>query len=174
MADPLSIARPYAKAAFEVATEMGNPAEWSFVLKKLALASQDSAMQAVLKNPSILSTTCYEMLSAFVGNEQQKHLLKLLAENNRLIFLPEISAVFETLLAKAAGYLSLVVTTAKPLGDVEQKQMDAKLSKQLGSALQIEFDVDPALLGGFIAKSNDWVMDASILGRLKKLEPSLI
>lgn len=173
MADALSVARPYAKAAFDAAKADNQLSQWSYALKQLSIASQEKEMQALLKNPNISKEKCCELLGIFANEKTLQNFLHLLAEKNRLLLLPDVSILFEAMLAKESGYLALTVTSAFELSEVQQNDVQKKLEKQFNSPTKIEFDVDPALVGGLFVRSETWVMDDTILGKLKKLKTAL-
>lgn len=170
MADTLSIARPYAKAAFEAAAAHNQLALWATALKELSIAVRASEVIALLKNPNISKEARCELLAVFAKEKSIQNFLKLLAEKDRLLVLPEISVLFEAFLAKGAGYLALSVTSAFVLDDTQKQAIEKKLEKQLNIKVNIEFHVDAQLIGGILVRSGDWVMDATILGKLKKLK----
>lgn len=170
MADLLSIARPYAKAAFEVAKEYKQMDQWSLALRQLSFASQEKEMQLLLKNPNIGNEKCCEILSVFATEKTLLHFLKVLAENDRLALLPEVSTLFEAMLAKASGFLALTITSAFEMDEAQEKQTEEKLAKQFHSKIRAEFKVDPSIIGGLLVRSEDWVMDATILGQVKRLK----
>ena len=173
MADALSVARPYAKAAFSVAKEGNQLSQWSDALKKLAIASQEKEMHALLKNPNVSKEQCCELLGVFANEKPLQNFLHLLAEKKRLLLLPDVSILFESLLAKESGYLALTVTSAFEMSDAQQNEVQKKLEKQFNSPAKIEFKVDPAVIGGLFVRSDTWVMDATILGKLKRLKTVL-
>jgi len=165
----ISAARPYAKAAFETAKAANQLPEWSRALKQLALAVCDVKMQLVLKNPNYTPKQLSEILSAFTDLLPIQNFIKLLAEKKRLTLLPSISELFEADCAKAAGYISLTVTSAWMMDDAQRNNTTAKLSKQLNSKCEIEFKVDEKLIGGILVRSGSWVLDGTIKGTLERL-----
>ncbi|MDP1573532.1 MAG: F0F1 ATP synthase subunit delta [Coxiellaceae bacterium] len=173
MADALSVARPYAKAAFSVAKADNQLSQWSHALKQLAIASQEKDMQALLKNPNVSKEQCCELLRVFADAQSLQNFLKLLAEKKRLPLLPDVSILFETMLAKESGYLALTVTSAFEMSETQQNEVQKKLETQFHSAMKIEFKVDPSVIGGLFVRSDTWVMDATILGKLKRLKTVL-
>ena len=174
MADALSVARPYAKAAFSAAKEGNQLSQWSYALKQLSVASQEKEMQALLKNPGVSKEKCCELLSVFANEKPLYNFLQLLAEKKRLPLLPDVSILFETMLAKESGYLALTVTSAFEMNLSLQADVQKKLEKQFNSATKIEFKVDPTLIGGLFVRSDTWVMDATILGKLNRLKSNLL
>lgn len=173
MAELVSIARPYAKAAFVTAKADNKLSEWSVALKKCSCAVEDSAMKAALKNPSITKKQLCELLSVFATEKQVANFLNVLAEKKRLLLLPDISHLFEEKLAKESGYLALTVTSAFPMAEQKMKLIEEKLSKQLKSKLNIDFLINEKIMGGLVVRSADWVLDDSIKGKLKRLEAAL-
>lgn len=168
-----SIARPYANAAFSAATKANQLPLWSLALKKLSLAVCDSKMQSALKNPTYMPKQLSELLNAFTDLLPIQNFIQLLAEKKRLTLLPSISELFEADCAKAAGYLSLTVTSAWTMDDAQRNNTRDKLSKQLNSKCEIEFKVNEKLIGGILVRSGSWVMDGTIKGALSRLKSVL-
>lgn len=169
-----TIARPYATAAFSVAKADNQLNEWSTALKKLSFAAKNKAMAEFIKNPGSSKTQLRELLSVFASSPPVKNFIWLLTENKRLYLLPEISALFEMSCAKESGYLALTVTTAVVTDHQEKIIITEKLSTQLRSKLKIDFRVDEKLMGGMLVRSQDWVIDDTIAGKLKRLATALI
>lgn len=184
MTNTLTMARPYAKAAFSVAKSVNQLSLWSKVLHHLSLAAQDVKMKSVLKNPSCTKDQLAELLTSFLckvsGNGSAndflaiKNFVKILSEKNRLSLLPSIAELFEENLAKESKYLSLTVTSAFSMDDQQQNQIKEKLSKQLDSALVIDFQIDASLIGGLLIRSGSWVMDGTVKGALTRLKSALM
>ena len=184
MRNTLSIARPYAVAVFSAAKEAKQLPLWSVALKQLAMIMQDQQMQTLLKNPCYtkkqLSDLLVDILHAVSGDglavayAQVENFIRLLAEKKRLLLLPDILDLFEMDVAKESGYLSLIVTSAYLMSDVQKKETQQKLEKQFNSKCKIEFRVDEKLVGGLLVRSGNWVMDGTISGQLARLKSALI
>ena len=178
-----SIARPYAKAAFETAKESGQLATWSAALRALSVAVEDKAMASVLANPLVRSEQSVELLLSVLdkvggtaSSNSDKHLenfIRILGENKRLSLIPEIADLFEADVAKDEGYLKLTVTSAFPLDDSQQDQVKQKLRTQLDTDVKITYDTDAAIIGGIVVRSDQWVLDDSVRGRLTRLQSVL-
>lgn len=183
MANTITIARPYAKAAFLTAKTANQLTAWSQALRQLSLAVQDARMKSVLKDPSRTKDQLGDLLISFLhqtnNNQSAVHLseidnfIKLLSDKKRLAVLPDIAMLFEEALAKESQYLSLVVTSAFPMDDHQRAETKEKLSKQLNSDLVIEFAVDADLIGGLVVRSGNWVMDGSVKSKLARLKAAL-
>lgn len=179
-----TIARPYAKAAFTAAKESHQLLLWSHALKNFSLAVQDSQMSKLLKNPAATKNQWVDLLIDFLhkisGNSSTNdylpidNFIRVLAEKKRLALLPPISEIFEEDVAKESGYLALTVTSAYVMDDQQKESVNEKLSKQLKSALVIQFQVDEALMGGMLVRSGNWVLDGTIKGQLARLKSALI
>lgn len=184
MTSAASIARPYANAAFLSAKESHQLPLWSQVLKNCSLAVQDSQMSTLLKNPAVTKKQLADLLIDFFhkvsGNGSTNgyllidNFIRVLAEKKRLVLLPNISDLFEEDLAKESGYLSLTVTSAYAMDDQQKKSVKEKLTKQLNSALVIQFQVDETVVGGLLVRSGNWVLDGTIKGQLERLKSALI
>lgn len=184
MTNILTIARPYAKAAFAAAKSANQLPLWSLTLKQLSLAVNNAHMKAALQNPACTEKLLSDVLISFLhkasGNGADngvapfENFIHLLAEKKRLALLPAISEIFEENLAKESGYLSLVVTSAFPMDEMQKNQTKEKLSKQLKSDLEIDYAVDTRLIGGLLVRSGNWVMDGTIKGALSRLRSALV
>lgn len=184
MTSTLSIARPYAKAAFVFADANNALSFWSAALRVLSLAVSDVAVKVLLKNPHHTKTQLCELLIAFLEktiNKQDAQLLEpinnflqLLAEHKRLSLLPEVHALFEEQIAQQAGYLSTTITSAFQLTQQQQVALTDRLSKQLKSSLQATFSSDSRIMAGVLVRIDNWVMDDTVSRKLKRLKTALM
>ena len=173
MTNTATLARPYATAAFEAAKAVNQLPIWSVALKKLSLAVQDKEMSSLLKNPAVTKKQLCDLLSVFAEQKEISNFVKLLAEKKRLRLLPSIFELFEADCAKKSGHIALNVTSAYTMDDAQQKTVTEKLSKQLKSALKIDFHTDENLIGGLLVRSGNWVLDDTIRGKLARLRIAL-
>ncbi|MBM89834.1 MAG: F0F1 ATP synthase subunit delta [Gammaproteobacteria bacterium] len=176
MAETTTLARPYAKAAFEVAKQDNALDQWS---KELALASavaQQPSVSNVLRDPSL---SAQQIASAFIDvcrdglNEKGQNLIRLLAENKRLVLLPEVSALYEILKADQEKSVDVEITAAfKISSEVSQKLANA-LRSRLEREINLVTKVDQSLIGGAVIRAGDMVIDSSVFGKLTKLAESM-
>jgi len=174
MTSNVTLSRPYAKAAFSIAKSENKLPLWTEALKKLSLAVGDKKMASVFKNPNVSKKQLCELLSVFASQQSIVNFIRLLADKKRLNLLPTIFEVFEEDCAKESGYIALVVSSAFSMDDQQRENVTETLSKQLNSAVKIDFNVDENLMGGLLIRSGNWVLDDTIKGKLARLRSVLI
>lgn len=176
MTDVITIARPYAKAIFELAFAHKTLQEWKSMLTTLALIASDKNMQSMLFNP-LLSKEQLAKLFLDVAkdtvNEEGKRFVEQLANKSRLSLLPAIRDRYETLLAEHEKTIDVKVVSAYPLDKDRLKKLQKALQNFLNRQVTMQFDVDSTLLGGVIIHAGDQVIDGSLRGRLHQLSESL-
>lgn len=178
MAELTTVARPYAKAAFEYAHAEGKLelAVWSTQLSLAAALVQDAEFARYLSRPSM---TVAEQETAFLaacGGELStgvRNFLSLVAVNKRLLALPAIAELYEALKAQAENTSDVLVMSAFAMTDEQQEALAKQLAKKLGSRINIRTEIDPSLIGGVIVRTGDLVIDASVRGKLSKLSATL-
>ena len=170
MADKSTIARPYAKAAFEQARDRGRLGPWSEALRTAAAVVSDSRVEALLGNPRVTPEELAALVIDTAGpqlDEEARNFVHTLADNRRLPLLPEISAFFEELKSEAEGVVDVTVTSAAPLDDAQRGKLATALERRLGRSVRLQCGTDPALIGGAVLRAGDLVIDGSLRGRLE-------
>ncbi|HEU0277451.1 MAG TPA: F0F1 ATP synthase subunit delta [Rhodanobacteraceae bacterium] len=175
MAQPLTIARPYARAAFEIASATASQADWSRQLAFAAEVAVDPRVAALFGDPRVLPA---RLVSLFVradepGDSAFARFLGVLADNGRLRELPEIAVLFEHFKREAEHVLKVKVRSAVPMDDAETARLTAALRRRFGCAIELERSVDPAVLGGAVIDAGETVIDGSLRSRLAQLETAL-
>ena len=176
MADFQTIARPYAQAVFKLAREQGSLAEWSDVLQLLGQVAADERVQAILASPRFSGQQLESLFLDICGdnpNEAGQNLVRLLAENRRLIALPDIVRQYEALRATEEGTLRARLISAQPVEDKVRVDLAQALGQRLQRKVELESEIDESLLGGAVIRAGDLVIDGSVRGRLKRLATSL-
>ncbi len=181
MADFETVARPYSKAIFELANEQKNLQFWSDVLQLSASVVSDEAMQSLAASPSMLASDVAELFVSVISsvsdgpeiNQEVKNLVALLAENDRLLALPEIAVGYETFKQEAEGTIEVIVTSARKLSVPQEKKIADNMKKRLGKEVTITSEIDQSLIAGAIIKAGDLVIDGSARGQLDKLTSQL-
>jgi len=176
MADKATIARPYARAAFEEAKSHGGLAAWSQALEAGAVAVRDPRVVALLDNPKVSRPELAELLISIAAtklDEAGGNFIRMLAENHRLPYLPEISALFEEMKNDAEGVADVTVTSAMELSPPQRKSLEDALARRLKRQVRLHTELDPALIGGAIVRSGDLVIDGSLKGRLERIAHEL-
>lgn len=172
MSELTTAARPYARAVFEMADEAGDLAKWSEMLAFMGAVADNEEVQTLLANPRMTKqagadafiTLCDKKL-----DDKAENLVKMLAENDRLSLLPEMSVLYEVLKDEAEGSVEALVTAAKKLTQAEEKSIATALKKRLGRDVKLKVSLDESLLGGAIIQAGDLVIDGSLKGRLSKM-----
>lgn len=176
MAELTTLARPYAKAAFEYALEAKQLAEWSDMLGFAAQIVGDESMQQLLTSPHFTQEDQKEtMLKVCEGklDDNGANLIKLLAQNGRLLALPEIEVLFNFLRSEFEKTVEAQITSATELNEQQIAQLKEKLAANLGRQVEVSVDVNADLLGGLIIQAEDLVIDGSVRGKLAKLSDTL-
>ena len=176
MSSLTTLARPYAKAAFELANGDGNLAAWDDMLSVVAAATSDEDMAGWLQSPNSTAAKAVEILVEALGGDVDPRFqgfLGVLADNGRLSLCAEISRMFEQLRQKAEKRLQVRVVSAIALQDAEAERMQVALTKRFDSEISLKNEIDADVLGGAIIYAGDQVIDGSLLGRLNRLETSL-
>jgi F-type H+-transporting ATPase subunit delta len=176
MSELSTLARPYAAAVFKRASESGSADQWSQMLKFIAAVVKDNGIATIIENPKVSQERLIRLLLDICQgqlNAEGENFLKLLVQNDRLTLAPQISSLYETHKADAEGYVDVDVTTAYAFTKEEQKKFTSTLEKTLAKKVRISVSVDKSLIGGFLAKAGDRVIDGSIKGRLQHMQKTL-
>lgn len=173
MSQALTLARPYARAAFSLARDGGDYAAWSDALGFAARIAVDPRVAGLLGDPRLADTDAVTLLSPDGASAQFGNFLALLADNRRLPLLPEIAGLYEELRADAERVVKARVTSAAALPDGELDGIRAALKQRFGREVEIETAVDEALIGGAVIDAGDVVIDGSLRGKLSRLQAVL-
>ncbi len=175
MAESVTIARPYAEAVYCIAQQTGAQGVWSERLQRLALIAQDGDMAAVMGNPQL---SVEQVADLFISLSQDNdatlgNFIRTLAENRRLVLLPEISRLFELARSQEEGIKEAVVYSAFPIDDSQVASLIQQLEPRFGSRLSARVEIDPSLIGGVKVAVGDQVLDASVRGKLDAMAVAL-
>jgi F-type H+-transporting ATPase subunit delta len=172
MAERLTVARPYAKAVFQLAQQAGRLPQWSRALQLCATVVADPRVGALLGNPEVTPAQLAGLVSGVAGealDEQGRNFIATLAANRRLGYLPEIAARYEQLRADAERTVGVTLTSAVELSAEQRARYSAALARRLGRAVQLHCEVDPTLIGGATVRADDLVIDGSVRAGLSQL-----
>ncbi|MDR3087492.1 MAG: F0F1 ATP synthase subunit delta [Azoarcus sp.] len=175
MAENVTVARPYADAAFELARGAGALRPWAEVLNRLAFIVTDVDMQACISDPN-LSTGRLAGLVLDVAGEltaEQQNFVRVLVDNERLQVLPEIRDLFVVLKNEHEGVLEAKVASAFPLDDAALAALKADLEARFKARIDATVTVDSDLIGGVRIAIGDEVIDASVRGKLASMATAL-
>jgi F-type H+-transporting ATPase subunit delta len=172
MAEKVTIARPYARAAFQYAREHDAFAQWSEVLASAAAVVADEQVEKLLTNPRVKPGELVELVAGVVGqslDDNGRNFLNTLAQNRRLGLLPEIAVMYESLRAEIEQIADVEVIAATDLNEAQRARLISALKKRLQREVRLHVSVDAALIGGAIVRSGDLVIDGSLKARLDRL-----
>ncbi|WP_018649131.1 MULTISPECIES: F0F1 ATP synthase subunit delta [unclassified Thioalkalivibrio] len=176
MSDLISVARPYARAAFERAQEKNDLAGWAEQLELLAAIAADPQMHSLLSNPRLPRADRAQLVLDVAGDKvgpEAGNLVRLLAENGRLPALPAVYDAFSAMKAEAEKRVHADVIAFRKLTQAQEKEIHDALAKGLGCEVDLECSVDSSLLGGAIIRAGDLVIDGSVRGQLNRLAANL-
>lgn len=173
MSQALTLARPYARAAYAAARDAGRTAAWSQALALSARIAADPQVQTMLAHPQLGTDDAVALLMAGDGDEAYARFLALLAENRRLELLPEIAGLFEQQRADAERIIKARVTSAAELQPAELANLINALRTRFGREVEVETAVDASLIGGAVIDTGEVVIDGSLRGKLDRLGSAL-
>jgi F-type H+-transporting ATPase subunit delta len=176
VAERATIARPYAKAAFQYAQDAKAFAEWSQGLQAAAEIVADPRVAALSKSPQSSQADLVSFIAEVAGNKLNagmQNFVRVLAENHRLLLLPEIAAHYEALRADVENTIDVEVVSAVALNSAQADKLSQALSARLKRKVRMQNSVDATLLGGAVVRAGDLVIDGSLKGRLQRLATEL-
>ena len=176
MAELSTLARPYARAAFEYARDNNALTEWQSQLATASAVTQDPAMDGVLNNPSLTAdeqaNTLIEVCGDAVGTAAQ-NFIRILASNKRLALLPQIHAQFAQFKANQEKAVDVEVISAFDLDNAISERLAQVLGSKLERDVNVSTTTDSDLLGGVLIRAGDMVINGSVRGRLNKLAEAM-
>lgn len=171
MSEFVTVARPYAKAAFDFAVEHQSLDRWQSMLAFTAEVTRNEQIEELLSGalaPETMSQTfiavCGEQL-----DDAGQNLIKVMAENGRLRVLPEVLQQFIELRASLEAIAEVEVTSATPLSEAQQAKIAAAMEKRLSRKVKLNCKIDKSVLAGVIIRAGDMVIDGSVRSRLERL-----
>jgi len=176
VAERATIARPYAKAAFEYAREANAFAAWSRGLEAATEIVADPRIAPLSKSPQWSAADLAGLIIDVAGaklDAGMQNFVRVLAENHRLLLLPEITTHYQALRSAVENTVDVEVISAVPLDAAQSDKLERALSKRLERQVRMRTSVDSALLGGAVVRAGDLVIDGSLKGRLERLATEL-
>ena len=175
MSEYITVARPYAKAAFDFAVEQQNLDGWQQMLAFAAEVSRNENVIGLLSSAAVADTlanmfitVCGDQLDAYGQN-----LIRVMAENKRLIALPDVLALFIQYRAEKESIIDVDVTSASELSQEQLAKITTALEKRLSRKVILNCKIDKSVMAGVIIRAGDMVIDGSISARLQRLADTL-
>lgn len=175
MAENITLARPYADAAFQLARATDALGSWQQALDRMAAVAADPQMVECITNPRLLPAQLAQLFLDVVGpvSAEQQNFVRLLVDNERLQVLPEIRDLYVELKNGQEGVQEADIASAFPLDDATLKNLVADLEARFKCKIQAKVSLDPELIGGVRIAVGDQVIDASVRGKLASMATAL-
>jgi F-type H+-transporting ATPase subunit delta len=176
MSENITLARPYAEAAFRLAAETKSLKPWSDMLGLAASVAADPQIARLAVDPRVARERFTQLFLDICGTGLSKegaNFIRVLQDNRRLGLLPEIAQLFEKQRALVEGRIEAQVISAFELTNDQLKKISAALKAKLGRDIDVVTRVDTSLVGGVIIRAGDLVIDGSVRGKLHALASHL-
>ncbi len=176
MAEPSTIARPYAEAVFMLADGAGKLADWSAAIANLSAVAADSRVRAVIGDPRLSAAKVAGLLVSILAGKlpaDGENFVRVLAENGRLNVVTEIRGHFEALKNEREATVEAEIYTAFEMDQAQVADLVSRLEKKTGRKVKTRVSVDKTLIGGVKVVIGDKVIDGSVRAQLGALENAL-
>jgi F-type H+-transporting ATPase subunit delta len=180
MAEPVTVARPYAEAVFKLACEgnaIGTLAAWSDALANINGVVTDARVQACISDPKVSTQQLEGLVLGVMGDKlmgDARNFVQVLVQNNRLHLMPLIREHYESLKREKEGVLEAKIISALPMSDEQVKQLMAQLETKYQRKVTTQVETDASLIGGVKIVVGDKVIDATVRGKLDAMAAALI
>ena len=171
MSEFVTVARPYAKAAFDFAVEHQSIDRWQDMLAFVAEVTKNEQMTELLSG-ALAPETLSDVFIAVCGeqlDENGQNLIRVMAENGRLNALPDVLEQFIHLRAASEATAEVEVISAAQMSDEQLAKITAAMEKRLSRKVKLNCKIDKSVMAGVIIRSGDMVIDGSVRGRLERL-----
>src|SRR5436309_9575815 len=172
MAEPTTVARPYAEAAFEIAREQNALPVWAEMLRFATTIVADPRVTAALENPRLSTPDEEALLLSIAGDRVMRDgrsFLHVLIEADRIALLPQIRELFDLLKDEAENVAKAKIESAFPLSPEQTAELTAALEKRFGKKIESTVSVNPELIGRARISFGDAVLDVSVQARLDSM-----
>ncbi|MGA0032718.1 MAG: F0F1 ATP synthase subunit delta [Burkholderiales bacterium] len=180
MAEPVTIARPYAEAVFKIARVNNALAPWADALANLDAVVGDVRVQSLISDPNVSAQQLETLVLGVIGDkldaviaEEARNFMRVLVQNGRLDVTPQIRGLYDDLKREHEGVLEAIVISALPIGDEQVKPLLASLESKFKRRITAKVEIDPQLIGGVKIVVGDKVIDATVRGRLDAMAATL-
>ncbi|MGQ0751030.1 MAG: F0F1 ATP synthase subunit delta [Betaproteobacteria bacterium] len=176
MAEPLTIARPYAEAVFKLARDKEDLPGWSRNLEMLEAVISNPQIQVFIGDPNVSAQQLESLILGIAGDAVDgatRNFVQVLISNDRLTLLPEIRALYEDLRREHEGILEAKIISALPIDDSQRAELVVRLEAKYQRKVSAAVEIDPRLIGGVRIVIGDKVIDATVRGKLDAMAAAL-
>jgi F-type H+-transporting ATPase subunit delta len=176
MAEPITVARPYAEAVFKLAAQANMLPAWSVALANIDGVVADERVQKLISDPNVSAQQLEGLVLGVVGTSvsgEARNFVQVLVNNGRLELMPHIRTHFEALKREKEGVLEAKIVSALPIGNDQVKQLVAQLETKYQRKVTAQVETDASLIGGVKIVIGDKVIDATVRGKLDAMAAAL-
>ncbi len=176
MAEPVTVARPYAEAVFKLANESNALSTWSDALANVDGVVADARVQACITDPNVSAQQLEGLVLGVVGDKltgEARNFVQVLVANGRLDLMPLIRSQFEALKREKEGVLEAKIISALKMDDAQVRQLVAQLETKYQRKVTATVETDAALIGGVKIVVGDKVIDGTVRGKLDAMAAAL-
>ncbi len=168
-------AKRYVQAVVELAREGESFDAWQRDLGTLRAVVSDPGVRSFLDNPSVPVRDKIKTVDSVLTEAQPeaRNLAHMLIERRRTGIIQDLADLFDEAVLAENGIALVDVTTAEPLDDAGQDLVREHLGRLLGKRIELRLHEDPAIIGGFVARAGDQVIDGSVVNQLRRLRARL-
>ncbi|MFB6435057.1 MAG: F0F1 ATP synthase subunit delta [Candidatus Malihini olakiniferum] len=171
MSECITVARSYAKAAFDFALEHQSVKHWQNMLSFAAEVARNESVATFLSGamaPTLLASTFINVCGDQLDRAGQ-NLIKVMAENGRLLVLPEVLEQFTKLSVAQESTVDVEVISVNALSEPQLDKISSSMEKRLSRKVKLNCKIDNSIVAGVVIRVVDMVIDGSIRGRLERL-----
>jgi F-type H+-transporting ATPase subunit delta len=176
VAEPSTVARPYAEAAFKLADAAGALPKWAEMLAALAQVAEDARVRAAVADPNRSDAQVAGVFISILSGKltgEAENFVRVLTQNGRLELLPLIRSQFDALKNEREGVVEAEVVSAFELSEAQLADLVQRLEKKTGRKVRTKVQLDRELIGGIRVVLGDKVIDGSARAQLSALETAL-
>jgi F-type H+-transporting ATPase subunit delta len=176
MAEPITVARPYAEAVFKLAAQANALPAWSDAIANIDAVVADPRVQACTSDPKVSAQQLEGLVLGVLGDRisgEARNFVQVLVQNGRLELMPQIRAHYEVLKREKEGELEAKIISALPIDDTQVKQLVTQLETKYRRKVTAQVETDASLIGGVKIVVGDKVIDATVRGKLDAMAAAL-
>lgn len=173
MSEVITLARPYAKAAYRFAKSEAVVEQWSRQLAVSGGLMLNEDVAVFIRRPGVSDEALVELLCGSDADDEYVNFIRLMAENNRLSLLPQVVQLFQLYREQDQSIQAVDVYTAFELSDVQRLGLIAALKKRTGKEISLTSHIDKTLIGGAKIYCGDLVIDGSLRGKIDRMRTKL-
>jgi len=177
-----AVANRYARALVDVVMAPGSALKPEDAVAQLravdAMIQESTELRNALLTPAIQNSRKRAVVAKLIertggGSPIIRNFTYVLIDRRRIAAMGEIREAFELQVDERLGFVRAEVTSAAAIDQRMSSNLESELSRLTGKRMRLRFDVDPALLGGVVARIGSTVYDGSVRGELRQLAKKL-